>query len=76
MFEYRGIEMLKEIIESIKAFSEGGGVYQYCSQPFRFEFRTPWRASVQYKGKSHHIGCFNTEVEAAKARDEFISNKG
>jgi hypothetical protein len=28
-----------------------------------------WRATIQYRGKVYHLGVFDDEVEAAKARD-------
>lgn len=28
-----------------------------------------WQAKIQYHGKMYHIGCFDDEIEAAKARD-------
>ena len=31
--------------------------------------RDKWRARVCYKGRKHHVGLFDDEVEAAKARD-------
>jgi hypothetical protein len=31
--------------------------------------RDKWRARVSYKGRKHHVGLFDDQVEAAKARD-------
>lgn len=33
-----------------------------------------WKAQASVEGKTKHIGLFTCEVEAAKARDAFVSN--
>jgi HNH endonuclease/AP2 domain len=35
-----------------------------------------WRAYATYKGKRSHLGFFNTDVEAALARDKFWESTG
>lgn len=35
-----------------------------------------WVANVRIKGKPIHLGSFDTELEAAKARDSYIQQKG
>lgn len=34
-----------------------------------------WRAIVTFKGNKIHIGCFENEIDAAKAYDKFIYEK-
>lgn len=29
-----------------------------------------WIAQVRWDGKTHHVGCFDSEIDAARARDE------
>ncbi|QPL10865.1 HNH endonuclease [Pectobacterium phage Possum] len=35
-----------------------------------------WQASIKHDGKSVHLGYFNSEIEAAKARDNYIHING
>ncbi len=35
-----------------------------------------WIAGVKVKGNQIHLGSFNTEIEAAKARDSYIKKEG
>ena len=35
-----------------------------------------WRAMLRSKGKQIHIGLFETEIDAVKARNDYITNNG
>jgi HNH endonuclease len=34
-----------------------------------------WRASIRIDGRKHFIGCFASEIEAARARDAYIQRR-
>jgi hypothetical protein len=56
-----------------------GNLAKYTSKHKGVSFhkaRKKWRAYVTIQGKSTHIGMYNTEEEAVKAREEFINKLG
>ena len=48
---------------------ERGGSSNYRGVSYRRD-RNKWTAYVNKNGTRHRVGCFDTEVEAAKARDK------
>ena len=68
------------LLERIRVcYTTIGNLAKYTSKHKGVSFhkaRKKWRAYVTIQGKSTHIGMYNTEEEAVKAREEFINKLG
>lgn len=51
-----------------------------CSSIFHYTYwdaaKQKWMASIKYQRKNYYVGRFDNEIDAAKAADTFIKNKG